>query len=116
MFLRTLQRAALEAKREAGEAERRRLESLRQQLRGRQYAYDHHGQVVLVSPIEPHKLPRPMTPRIGTDTDAASAAAKKKDAGGSPQAGAPGPGGAMNPCSQCQLTHFATLSGPWSDH
>lgn len=50
--------------REQDEAERERLAALRRRLRGRSYAYDHRGQVVLVAPIDPQRLPRPMTPIV----------------------------------------------------
>jgi hypothetical protein len=43
---------------------RHTMERTHQQLRDGHYAYDHRGQVVLVSPPSPQQLPRPMTPGI----------------------------------------------------
>jgi hypothetical protein len=55
-----VQNAALDALRAKDEQARIKLEQLRAHMRGKQYAYDHNGQVTLVSAIEPHKLPKPM--------------------------------------------------------
>jgi hypothetical protein len=55
-----LQNAALDALRAKDEQAHSKLEQLRAQMRGKQYAYDHTGEVTLVSAIEPHKLPKPM--------------------------------------------------------
>lgn len=65
MLLCALQRAALDAKREVAEEERLSLESVRQQLCGKLCTYDHSGQLLLVTPVLPHKLPGPMTPSVG---------------------------------------------------
>jgi hypothetical protein len=55
-----VQNAALDALRAKDEQAHSKLEQLRAQMRGKQYAYDHTGEVTLVSVIEPHKLPKPM--------------------------------------------------------
>ena len=90
-----VQRAVIEAKCKEGEVERRRLENIRQQLCGRQYAYDHRGQLVLVSQIDPRKFPRPITPCVGQDESSGGPHFRKSTAvaaGGTP--GAPDVGSA----------------------
>ena len=42
------------------ETERAKLEALCLEMRGKEYAYDHTGAVVLVTRIDPSRLPKPM--------------------------------------------------------
>ncbi len=35
----------------------KRLEKLKADLRGKEYTYDSNGEVVLISPVDPDKLP-----------------------------------------------------------
>ena len=47
------------------------LEILQKDLRGKEYSYDHNGNVVVLSPLNPDKLPRPaVVPRISVADDA----------------------------------------------
>jgi hypothetical protein len=39
------------------EEEMKKFEKMKQELRGREYTYDSNGEVVVISPIEPEKLP-----------------------------------------------------------
>lgn len=82
-----LQKAAQEAVLEQDAAERERLAAMRKSLRGRTYAYDHRGQVVLVTPIDPQRLPRPMTPIVRQ----APSRSRRSGAGGTGGLGATGP-------------------------
>jgi len=49
------------------------LEILQKDLRGKEYSYDHNGNVVVLSPLNPDKLPRPaVVPRISVTDDGPS--------------------------------------------
>lgn len=56
-----MQNAALEAMRAKDKQERCEVENLRAEMRGKHFAYDHSGNVVLLTAIDPHHLPKPMS-------------------------------------------------------
>ena len=78
--------------RQHDEAEREKLAAMRKQMRGRTYAYDHRGQVVLVSPIDPQRLPRPMTPVVRV-----TASRGRRSGASCSGGGATGGGGQVDP-------------------
>ena len=55
-----MQNAAIEAMKAKDEQQRREMETLRATMKGKQYAYDHAGNVVLLNTIDPQRLPKPM--------------------------------------------------------
>jgi hypothetical protein len=56
-----VQNAALEAMRAKDKQERSEVESLRAHMKGKHFTYDHSGNVVLLTAIDPHHLPKPMS-------------------------------------------------------
>ena len=60
-----------------------RLELLQKDLRGKEYSYDHNGNVVVLSPLNPEKLPRPaVVPRISVAPAQSVAGAAEASSGG----------------------------------
>eukprot|EP00892_Ulva_mutabilis_P001796 jgi/Ulvmu1/11617/UM008_0018.1 len=95
LALRQEQKASRDAILQHDSAEREKLAAMRAKMRGRTYAYDHQGQVVLVTPIDPKRLPRPMTPIVRVT----SSRGRRSAAGGSGLTGGAGVGGQAVPAA-----------------